>query len=236
VARHRDRCSGRRPLAPASPYCSLSGRVALPGSHAGGDARGRVGLPVGHLTRVDDVRPSDGAYLACALASHLQSAHPILVAFALPLRPIQGVVLLCAMSAGLMSALGSVLLHAEDGTTRLYPAAGTASPFRPPGVRLHRDRDAIGRPPRRVICCRRCHHPVVRTTCAHPNWQAATGKAGRLSPTFALSAAIMIGVTAIALSFGAGAEGRPERQQGAQHQRGNPPPVSRSPRIWWSSR
>ena len=62
------------------------------------------------------------------LAQQLRLAHPVLVAFALPLRSTPGIVLLSALVAGLVSVLASVILRSSESAAPLYPGLALLCP------------------------------------------------------------------------------------------------------------
>jgi transglutaminase-like putative cysteine protease len=64
------------------------------------------------------------------VAQHdLRSARPLLGHITIPLQPAPGLVFLAAMACGVVAMLGSLLLHASDTRTRLYPGLALLPPL-----------------------------------------------------------------------------------------------------------
>jgi transglutaminase-like putative cysteine protease len=141
-----------------------------------------------------------------ALEAHLQAARPILVGFALPLRPTEGVLLLSSLLVGIVSVLASVLLHADDRTNRLYPGLALLCPFALlVFVTAESARPSVALP---VALFVGFGAAAISASQPAPMGDPSKGHhEARLSSTTGLTAAIVIGAVLIALTFETGGGG-----------------------------
>jgi transglutaminase-like putative cysteine protease len=135
------------------------------------------------------------------LARQLRLAHPILVAFALPLRSTPGIVFLSALLAGLVSVLASVILRSSDRTMPLYPGLALLCPVAILALISSQSASASLALPLASMAT------VVAITLAVAQPAPVRMPEGAvrtawLSPTIVLSVAVVIAVTLTALSFG----------------------------------
>jgi len=136
-----------------------------------------------------------------ALEVHLQAARPVLVAFSLPLRPTEGVVLLSSLLVGVVAALASVLLHADEHANRLYPGLALLGPFALlVFVTAQSARPSAALPVAlfvgfgAVTIALSQSAPIAAPPPRHHRWW--------LSSTAALTSAIVIATSLLALTFG----------------------------------
>jgi transglutaminase-like putative cysteine protease len=135
------------------------------------------------------------------LSRQLRLAHPVLVAFALPLRSTPGIVFLSALLAGLVSVLASVILRSSDRGAPLYPGLALLCPVAFLAlISAQTASDSLTLP---LACA-----AVMATftlTLAQPAPVRRVEPAVRtawFSPTIVLSGAVVVAVALTALSLG----------------------------------
>jgi transglutaminase-like putative cysteine protease len=140
------------------------------------------------------------------LQAQLQSAHPILVAFTLPLPATQGTILLCALLAGLIAVLAAVTLHAGDRSGQLYPGLALLFPFGLLALVCAQTASAsVALPVGAMVIV-----AVATVSVAQPApIRAGAGRVGAAwrSATVVLTVVTVIGATSLALSLGSGGAG-----------------------------
>jgi transglutaminase-like putative cysteine protease len=135
------------------------------------------------------------------LARQLRLAHPILVAFALPLRSTLGIVFLSALLAGLVSVLASVILRSSDRTVPLYPGLALLCPVAFLALISSQSASASLALPLASMATA----VAITLAVAQPapvRMPEGAVRTAWLSPTIVLSVAVVIAVTLTALSFG----------------------------------
>jgi transglutaminase-like putative cysteine protease len=136
------------------------------------------------------------------LAQQLRLAHPILVAFVLPLRSTPGIVLLSALVAGLVSVLASVILRSSESAAPLYPGLALLCPV----AFLALISSQSASPSLALPLAAMAMAVAVTLAAAQPAPERTPGAAARtawVSPTVVLSVAVAIAVALTALSLGA---------------------------------
>jgi transglutaminase-like putative cysteine protease len=135
------------------------------------------------------------------LARQLRLAHPILVAFALPLRSTPGIVFLSALLAGLVSVLASVILRSSDRAAPLYPGLALLCPVALLAlISTQSASSSLALPLASMAMV--VAFSLALAQPAPVRMPEAAVRTAWLSPTIVLSLAVMIAVALTALSFG----------------------------------
>jgi transglutaminase-like putative cysteine protease len=136
------------------------------------------------------------------LSQQLRLAHPVLVAFALPLRSTPGIVLLSALVAGLVSVLASVILRSSESAAPLYPGLALLCPLAFLGLISSQSASASLALPLAAMAVA----VAITLAAAQPSPERVPDAAVRtawVSPTIVLSVAVAIAVALTALGVGA---------------------------------
>jgi transglutaminase-like putative cysteine protease len=143
-----------------------------------------------------------------ALRTNLHAAHPILVAFALPLRATEGIVLLAALVTGLVAVMASVLLHSSHRRGHPRPVLALLAPFGLLAfVAAESSRPSLALPLAAFVAAGAL---TVAATQPVPLLSRSSGSPPRpvwFSPALGLTAVVMIGVVATALTLGGSGSG-----------------------------